>query len=341
MRDELFCILNGIKDNIQMLIKVAEDHIHVVMPGYTHLQVAQPVLFAHYIMAYVQMLRRDYSRFEDALNRMNYSPLGSGAIAGTTLPINRHFVAESLGFTAPTENSIDSVSDRDHVLEVLSDVCICFIHMSRLSEELILFSAMGLIELDEKFTTGSSMMPQKKNPDVAELIRGKCGRVIGNMTGFFATMKALPLSYNKDMQEDKEPLFDTLDTLKAVLNIMPPMLASMKVNDAAMLRAAASGYSTATDMAEYLVKKDIPFRHAHDIVGRLVAYAISINKQLQELTIEEFQEFSQNITEDVYSYITVHASVQNRKSYGGTAPSTLNVQMKEAKIFLDSISGKD
>jgi len=324
---------------LKTLTVKAETEKDALMPGFTHLQTAQPILFAHWIMAYFQMLKRDFGRFSDCAQRMNTSPLGAGALAGTTFDIDRHFTAEQLGFASPTENSLDSVSDRDFAIEFLSAAAICQMHLSRFSEELIIYSTseFKFIELSDDFCTGSSIMPQKKNPDMPELIRGKTGRVYGSLVSMLTTMKGLPLAYNKDMQEDKEPVFDALDTIKASLKIFAPMVEKMKLCRENMEKSAGAGYSTATDLADYLVRKGVPFRQSHHIVGSTVAYAIEKNVDISELTIEEFQKFSKDITQDIYEYITVRASVNSRSAFGGTSESSVKQQLKSAKKFLNEI----
>ena len=291
LRDEIVEISAYLDLLIDALIEQAEKNIEVIMPGYTHLQTAQPILFSHHLMAYVEMFRRDKGRMEDCLRRMNLCPLGAGALAGTTFPIDREHVAEHLDFPGVTRNSLDSVSDRDFALEFLAASSILMMHLSRFSEELILWSTseFKFIDLSDGFCTGSSIMPQKKNPDVPELVRGKTGRVYGNLMALLTVMKGLPLAYNKDMQEDKEPLFDTIDTVKGSLKIFVDMIREMRVNADRMRAAAAGGYSTATDVADYLVRKGMPFRDAHEVVGKAVAYCIAQGKDLPELTIEEWQ----------------------------------------------------
>ena len=321
--------------NLQtVLVEKAINNLGVIMPGFTHLQTGQPILYSHYLMAYFQMFKRDFERLNDMVIRMNYSPLGAAAMAGTTFPIDRNFTAAELNFYGPTENSIDSVSDRDFILEFLSNLSICMMH---LSEELIIFSNpdFAFINLSDDYCTGSSIMPQKKNPDIPELIRGKTGRVYGNLMAMLTTMKGLPLAYNKDMQEDKEPLFDSIDTVLASLKIFAPMISKMTVNEEKMRQAALRGYSTATDLADYLVRKGIPFRQAHHIVGKTVAYAIEQDKNLDELSLEELQKFSPMIASDIFDYITLEASVNSRNSYGGTSAESVMTQIKLAQGFLD------
>jgi len=339
MKAEIVEIQALVAELLKTLVKKAESEKEVLMPGFTHLQTAQPILFAHWLMAYFQMLKRDFSRFADCLERMDYCPLGAGALAGTTFNIDRHFTASELGFKAPTENSLDSVSDRDFAIEFLSACAICQMHLSRFSEELIIYSTseFSFIELSDDFCTGSSIMPQKKNPDMPELIRGKTGRVYGSLISMLTTMKGLPLAYNKDMQEDKEPVFDALDTVKASLKIFAPMVEKMTLRHEKMAKSAGAGYSTATDLADYLVRKGVPFRQSHHIVGSAVAYAIEKNVDLSELTIAEFSKFSEVITDDIYQYITVRASVNSRSAFGGTAESSVKEQLKNARKFVNEI----
>ncbi|MBZ4671843.1 MAG: argininosuccinate lyase [Deferribacteraceae bacterium] len=336
LRQEIFEIKNYLKLLLETILNKAKNEIDAVMPGYTHLQTAQPILFSHYMMAYFEMFKRDYQRFSDIIGRLNYSPLGAGALAGTTFNIDREFTAKELGFIAPTLNSLDSVSDRDFALEFLSAASICQMHLSRMSEEFIIFSTseFAFIELSDDYCTGSSIMPQKKNPDIPELIRGKTGRVYGNMISLFTTMKGLPLAYNKDMQEDKEPVFDTVDTLKASLKIFSPMIEKMKLNKSKMYSSAKLGFSTATDLADYLVRRGLPFRDAHHVVGRAVAYCLDKGVDLSDLTIEELKGFSELIKDDIYDYITLEASVNSRKATGGTAKVSVEHQIKLGQEFL-------
>lgn len=339
LKTEILEIQALLAELLKTVADKAESCKGIMMPGFTHLQTAQPILFSHWAMAYFQMLKRDFTRFADCLERMDFCPLGAGALAGTTFPIDRHFTAAELGFKAPTENSLDSVSDRDFALEFLSASAICQMHLSRISEELILYSTseFSFIELSDDFCTGSSIMPQKKNPDMPELIRGKTGRVYGSLISLLTTMKGLPLAYNKDTQEDKEPVFDAIDTIKASLKIFSPMVEKMKLRPENMEKSAGAGFSTATDLADYLVRKGIPFRQSHHIVGSAVAYAIEKKCDLSDLTLEEFKKFSDAITEDIYGYITIRASVNSRKAYGGTADSSVDEQLKSARKFLDEI----
>ncbi len=321
LRDEIIEITTYIDLLIDALLTQAEDNIDTLMPGFTHLQSAQPILFAHHLMAYIEMFKRDKERLEDCFKRVDVLPLGAGALAGTTFPIDREYVAEQLKFHAITRNSLDSVSDRDFALEFLADASILMMHLSRFSEELILWStaAFQFIELSDGFCTGSSIMPQKKNPDVPELVRGKTGRVYGNLMALLTTMKGLPLAYNKDMQEDKEPLFDTIDTVKGSLKIFAEMIREMRVNVGAMRKAAGQGFSTATDVADYLVRKGLPFRDAHEVVGKAVAYCLENGMDITGLSLAEWHIFSAKIDSDIFDCITVEASVNARNIQGGTA----------------------
>lgn len=333
LRAEVKEIISLLRNLATALTGMAEKHLDVIMPGYTHLQRAQPVLLSHHLMAYAQMFDRDRARFEDSFKRINVLPLGSCALAGTTLPIDRHYAAELLGFDSVSENSMDSVSDRDFLLEFLSCSSIFIMHISRLAEELILWSSeeFSFIELPDAFTTGSSIMPQKKNPDVAELMRGKTGRVYGSLISLLTTMKGIPLTYNRDMQEDKEPVFDTVDTVKLILNILIQMLSKIKFNEKRLKDTANAAYSTATDIAEYLVRKGIPFRTAHEITGRIIRRCIDKGKGLSDLSISEYKSFSDIIESDIYNFISIEESVNAKKSYGGTAPEMVKEQIKRFK----------
>jgi argininosuccinate lyase len=336
LREETEDIISKILRFQKTLLLIAEKHIDTIMPGYTHLQRAQPVLLSHHLLAYMEMLERDKSRFADSLRRLNVLPLGACALAGTTLPSDRTFVAKELGFKAVSANSIDTVSDRDFAVEFLSCACICIMHLSRLAEELVLWSTeeFRFIEISDEFTTGSSIMPQKKNPDVAELIRGKTGRVYGNLMSLLTLMKGLPLSYNRDMQEDKIPLFDTVDTLKICLEIINAMFPGITFNKKRMSATAGEGYSTATDIAEYLVRKGVPFREAHEITGRIVLHCIQNNIGLHELDLKELKSFSQVISKDIFPSLEPAASVRERSSYGGTSPSQVIKQIRRYKKIL-------
>jgi len=314
------------------LVSLAEANKSVVMPGYTHLQSAQPVLLAHHLLAYVGMFQRDIDRFSDCLKRTDVMPLGSGALAGVSYNIDREFLARELGFSQVSQNSIDAVSDRDFVVEYEAAASLCMVHLSRLAEEIILWSSaeFNFIELDEAYTTGSSIMPQKKNPDVAELARGKVGRVYGRLMALLTTLKGLPLAYNRDMQEDKEGFFDTVDTLLPTLEVFAGMVKTLKVNPENIERAAKRGYILATDLADYLVNKGEPFRTAHDIVARLVSYAMEKGKSFGQLSLDEYKGFSPLFGEDVYS-ITVESSVAARDVVGGTAPKQVEQALASAK----------
>ena len=333
LRDEIDNILAYLKTLESAFIQQAEQNIAIIMPGYTHLQTAQPVLFSHHMLAYREMIARDTSRLVDLRSRFNLMPLGAGALAGTTFNIDREWVAEQLGFDGVTRNSLDSVSDRDFAIEFCSFSSILMMHLSRLSEELILWSSadFNFIELTDAFCTGSSIMPQKKNPDVPELVRGKTGRVYGNLISLLTLMKSLPLAYNKDMQEDKEPLFDTIDTVKGSLKIFADMIREMHVKGDNMRIAAARGFSTATDVADYCVRKGLPFRQAHEVVGKTVRYCVETGKDIPELTLAEFREFSQLIDEDIYDYVTLEASVNARKATGGTAREAVERELAKLK----------
>jgi len=336
MRDEMANILTRLTGLCQVLVGLAKKHIDVIMPGYTHLQPAQPVLFSHHLMAYYEMFERDRARFKEALKRINVMPLGSAALAGTTYPIDVEYTAQLLEFPEISANSMDAVSSRDFIIEFLAAASICMVHMSRLSEELILWSSaeFGFVEIPDAFATGSSIMPQKKNPDVPELIRGKAGRVFGSLMALLTLMKGLPLSYNRDMQEDKEPLFDTVDTLKKCLEMYEKLLPSLKVNRAAMEKAASKGFLNATDMADYLVTKGMTFRDAHRCVGELVRYAMDQDKGLQELPMSDLKDFSHAFEDDVFEILTLEQMVERRTSAGGTAKENVAKAIKEAKKAL-------
>ena len=334
LRDEIGRIAGLIKNLQNSVVKLSEKNMKVVMPGFTHLQHAQPVLFSHYLMAYFFMFKRDKERFEDCLKRVNILPLGAGALAGTGFPIDRAFVARELGFSSVSENSIDTVSDRDFVIEFLSMGAILMMHFSRLAEELVIWSSpeFSFIEIDEDFCTGSSIMPQKKNPDVAELIRGKSGRIYGNLQAILTVMKGLPLSYNRDMQEDKERLFDTVDTLRNILEVLPPLISSLKLNTKRMLSLTKEGYLNATDAADYLVRKGIPFRKAHQILRKIILYAMGKDKRLEQLSLKELKSFSPLFSEDFFSVIDIRRCVESKKSQGGTAPENVKKQIEKLKV---------
>ncbi len=317
-------------------IRIAEKKINTIMPGYTHMQRAQPVLLSHHLLAYVEMFQRDKERFEDCLRRTDVCPLGACALSGTSLPTDRAYTAKLLGFKEVSGNSIDSVSDRDFAVEFLSCASIAMMHLSRLAEELILWSTeeFRFIEISDRFTTGSSIMPQKKNPDVAELIRGKTGRVYGNLVALLTLMKGLPLAYNRDMQEDKLPVFDTAETLQACLEVLDRMIRDLKFNDARLRLTAGEGYSTATDIAEYLVRKGVPFREAHEITGRIVLHCISLNMPLTGLSLKDLQGFSARISGDIIPVLDPAESVRARTSFGGTSPSEVKRQISRYKKIL-------
>jgi argininosuccinate lyase len=336
LRDEVDAIAEALKHMQSALLAQAEANLDVIMPGYTHLQTAQPVLFSHHMLAYFEMLARDAGRLHDLRRRLNLMPLGAGALAGTTFPIDREWIAGQLGFAGVTRNSLDSVSDRDFAIEFCSFASILMMHLSRLSEELILWSSadFAFIDLSDGFCTGSSIMPQKKNPDVPELVRGKTGRVYGNQISLLTLMKSLPLAYNKDMQEDKEPLFDTIDTVRGSLKVFAEMIAEMAVNPERMRIAAARGFSTATDIADYLVRRGLPFRNAHEVVGKTVRYCIDNGKNIPELTLEEFQQFSPVIDVNIFDHVTLEASVNARKATGGTARSAVEKELALARRTL-------
>lgn len=339
LRDEIKEISELVIKLINTIIDIAKQHTETVMPGYTHLQRAQPITFAHHLMAYVAMLLRDLERLGDVNGRMNYCPLGCGALAGTTYKTNRQQTSDLLGFTAPMENSLDGVSDRDYCVELNCALSLIMTHLSRFSEEIIMWCSweFKFIELDDAFATGSSIMPQKKNPDVTELIRGKTGRVNGNLVTLLTMMKGLPLAYNKDMQEDKEAIFDSVDNVKLCLKTFIPMLSTMRVIKENMRNAAAKGFINATDCADYLVKKGMPFRDAYKITGTLVALCIEKNLTLETLPIEEYQKMTELFTEDVYQAISLDTCVKERKSYGGPAPDAVTEQIANAEKKLDDI----
>jgi len=331
LRDEIGEIVSLIRGLKKAIVKKAKGNIDVIMPGYTHLQMAQPVLFSHHLLAYYDMFVRDEDRFLDMLKRVNVMPLGSAAMAGTNYPIDRKYVAKLLGFTDITTNSMDAVGDRDFSIEFLSASAILMMHLSRLSEELIIWSTseFGFIEIDDSFCTGSSIMPQKKNPDVPELVRGKTGRVYGNLMSLLTTMKSLPLAYNKDMQEDKEPVFDTVDTVKASLSIYSKMIGTIKLNRDRLREAVFQGFMTATDMADYLVMKGLPFRDAHEVVGRVVSFYIKSHKVLSDLNLHELQRFSNGFKKDIFNFIKVEKSVDRKDVIGGTSKKQVLKRLTE------------
>ena len=330
-----------IKDDLikvlKTILKIAEDNTVTYMPGFTHLQKAQPVTLAHHMLAYFEMFKRDVSRLDDIVKRMNYSPLGAGALAGTTYPLDRDFVAKKLGFAGPTLNSMDSVSDRDYLIEFLSALSTIMMHLSRLSEEMIIWNSneYGFIEIDDSFSTGSSIMPQKKNPDICELVRGKTGRVYGALMSILTTMKGLPLAYNKDMQEDKEVSFDAFKTVHDCLVMYEGMLSTTKFNKETMALSAVKGFTNATDAADYLVKKGMPFRDAHKVIGELVVYCISKDMAIDDLNIDELKKFSELFDEDVYEEISLKTCVEKRLTFGGCSEASVLKTIAEEKKFLN------
>lgn len=336
LRNQTMKLIELLKDVQTALLGQAKDHVDTIMPGYTHLQRAQPILFGHHLLAYFWMFERDKERLKDSLKRIDWSPLGAGALAGTTFPINRERTAELLGFGKTYPNSLDAVSDRDFIVEFLSIASLAMTHISRLSEEMIIWSSQEFqfIELDDSFCTGSSIMPQKKNPDVPELLRGKTGRVYGNLIGMFTVLKGLPLAYNKDMQEDKEGMFDTVETLTGSLQLLAPMIETMKVNKEKMYSSVVKDYSNATDIADYLVTKGLPFRQAHEIIGNIVLYAIQKEKYLLDLTIEEYKLFSPLFEADIYNTLLPYNVVEARNSLGGTAKEQVLVQIDQAELAI-------
>lgn len=336
LKKEILEIQKLILDMQKILANKAKENLHTLMPGYTHLQKAQPITFAHHLMAYGEMLKRDYERLEDCYKRVNAMPLGSGALATTTYPINRVMVKELLRFNKVIPNSLDAVSDRDFVLELASSLSILMMHLSRFSEEVILWcsSEFGYVELDDAYSTGSSIMPQKKNPDVAELVRGKTGRVYGNLMGLLTMMKGLPLAYNKDMQEDKEQIFDSVDTVKLCISVFGKMIDTMTVKKENMEKACKDGFINATDLADYLVKKGIAFRDAHHITGEIVFYCIKEEKTLEELTLEKLKSFSDIFEMDVYDAIDMKKCVENRKVIGGPSPMEVKIRIEDLDTFI-------
>ena len=334
--DELNDLLYGLLSEV---LNIMEENKSTYMPGFTHLQKAQPTTLAHHFGAYFEMFIRDFDRLVSTRKRMNLSPLGSGAFAGTTYELDRDYVASLLDFDTATRNSMDSVSDRDYLLELLSDLAIISMHLSRLSEEIIIWNTdeYRFVEMDDTYSTGSSIMPQKKNPDIAELIRGKSGRVYGSLISLLTTMKGLPLAYNKDMQEDKEMSFDAIDTVKSLIKLMSGMLSSMKFNNEKMAKSARGGFTNATDAADYLVKKNVPFRDAHEIVGRLVLYGIENNKALDDFTLEEFKNISDVFDNDIYDAISLKTCVEKRNTKGAPGLKAINDEIEASRKLLESL----
>jgi len=333
LRDQIETCMQGIRAFQNGLLDLAEREAHTIMPGFTHLQVAQPVSFGHHMLAWFEMLDRDHGRLEDCARRMNQMPLGSAALAGTSYELDREYTAELLGFDMPSRNSIDAVSDRDFVIEFCAAAAICMTHLSRMAEELVLWSSaqFDFIRLPDRYCTGSSIMPQKKNPDVAELVRGKAGRVSGNLVSLLMLMKGQPLAYNKDNQEDKEPMFDSLDTLIGSLRAFADMVPALEVNRDRMYQAAQKGYATATDLADYLVQKGVAFRDAHEVVGSAVAFAIEKGKDLGALTLKQLQRFDKRIEADVFDVLSLEGSLNARNITGGTAPEQVMFQINAGR----------
>ena len=340
VRDEIKETEELIKDLLQELLVLEKENIHTYMPGFTHLQKAQPVTFAHHIAAYFEMFKRDYSRLVDCRNRLNLCPLGSGALAGTTYPLDRELTASLLNFDGPTLNSMDSVSDRDYVIEYLNALSIIAMHLSRFSEEIIIWNSneYQFIELDDAYSTGSSIMPQKKNPDIAELVRGKTGRVYGALMSMLTTMKGIPLAYDKDMQEDKELTFDAIDTVKGCVLLFTGMIKTMKLNKDKMEASAMKGFTNATDAADYLVKKGVPFRDAHGIIGRLVLYCIDKQKSLLDLSIDEYKAIDPVFEEDVYDAISLETCVNLRNTIGAPGPDAMQKVIDINEAYLKSLN---
>ena len=336
LKNDIKEIIKLLKELLSTLIKKAEENLNTVMPGYTHMQRAQPITFAHHLMAYVEMILRDIERLQQTYNRTNVMPLGSCALAGTTYNLDRNYVKDLLGFSEITKNSLDGVSDRDFAIEFISNISIIMMHLSRLSEEIVLWCSweFKFVELDDAFSTGSSIMPQKKNPDITELVRGKTGRVYGNLMGILTMMKGLPLAYNKDMQEDKEFIFDTSDTVKICITTLIPMINTMKVLNENMRKAALKGFINATDCADYLVRKGIPFRDAYKATGTLVAYAIDNDKTLDELSLDEYRKISDKFDEGIYKAIDLKTCVMKRNVIGGPAPNQVEKRINEIKKSL-------
>ena len=339
VRDEIDELKDLLYELLSEVLRIMEENTTTYMPGFTHLQKAQPTTLAHHFGAYFEMFIRDFDRLVSTRKRMNLSPLGSGAFAGTTYDLDRDYVASILDFDTATRNSMDSVSDRDYLLELLSDLAIMSMHLSRLSEEIIIWNTdeYRFVEMDDTYSTGSSIMPQKKNPDIAELIRGKSGRVYGSLISLLTTMKGLPLAYNKDMQEDKEMSFDAIDTVKSLIKLMSGMLSSMKFNHERMAKSARGGFTNATDAADYLVKKNVAFRDAHEIVGRLVLYGIENNKALDDFTLEEFQNISEVFDNDIYDAISLKTCVEKRNTKGAPGLKAINDEIEASRKLLESL----
>jgi len=339
LKAEIQSLSELIKELLKVLLNISEGNLDTIMPGYTHLQRAQPVYLGFYTMAYFQMFKRDYERLQDCYKRVDVLPLGSGALAGTTYDTDRHFLMEELGFSSITENALDAVSDRDFVIEFISDASIIMMHLSRFCEELILWSTseFDFIEMDDSYSTGSSIMPQKKNPDVAELIRGKTGRVYGNLINILTVMKALPLAYNKDMQEDKPPLFDTIEEVKSSLEIFIEMIDTMEIKKENMKKATQKGFVNATDVADYLASKGVPFRRAHEVVGNMVLYCIQNNKSIQDMDLEEFKAFDKIFDKEILEKVKIENCIESKKSKGSTSKKNVLEMIESGKLFLASL----
>lgn len=337
IKDEIKKIESYLIELIEILVKISKENIKTYMPGFTHLQKAQPISFSHYLLAYVEMFKRDYKRLENTFELTNYSPLGSAALAGTSYPLDMEYTSKVLGFKGPMANSLDGVSDRDHVMSLISDLSILMVHLSRFCEEIVIYSSNDFkyIELSDKFSTGSSIMPQKKNPDAAELIRGKSGRVFGDMMSILTTMKGIPLAYNKDMQEDKEVLFDAIDTVKKCIHVFNGMISTTKPLKENMLKACHDGFINATDVADYLTNKGMSFRDAYKIVGSIVSYCIDNKKTLDNLSIEEYKNYSQLFENDIYEEISIEECVEKRTTVGGPSEKSLNFHLENVEKFIE------
>lgn len=339
LKEEILNICGLLKNLLVNLLEISKNNVDTIMPGYTHLQRAQPITLAYHLMAYFQMFKRDYLRLTDCLDRMDFLPLGAGALAGTTYDTDRAFIAEELGFKGICENSLDAISDRDFVIEFLSCSSTIMMHLSRFCEELIIWNSkeFDFIEMDDGFSTGSSIMPQKKNPDVAELIRGKTGRIYGNLFNILTIMKSLPLAYNKDMQEDKPLLFDTVENIKPCLDIFSKMIATMKIKKINMKDATKAGFINATDVADYLVKNGLPFRSAHEVVGKMVLYCLKNNKNIEDLTLEEFKSFSSFFKDDINRKVEIESCIESKVSQGSTSTNSVLLMIEKSKNFIQSL----
>jgi argininosuccinate lyase len=336
IRDEIIAVDSLLRTLLDVILQIMKENVHTYMPGFTHLQKAQPTSLAHHLGAYFEMFKRDATRLDDCLLRMNYCPLGSGALAGTTYPLDRTMTASLLGFAGPTLNSMDSVSDRDYLIELMADLSLIMMHLSRFSEELITWNSneYRFVEMDDAFSTGSSIMPQKKNPDICELVRGKTGRVYGDLMSLLTTRKGLPLAYNKDMQEDKEPAFDAIDTALACLSLFSGMLATITFRKEVMRLSAVRGFTNATDAADYLVTKGVPFRDAHGIIGRLVLHCIDENKSIEDLSVGELKEFSPAFEEDIYEAVSLRTCVEKRLTLGAPGSGMMKKVIEQEKEWL-------